>query len=66
MSADYFGSHRPEEHGRSTMHEFGCVLEIYLPFVIICSMWNMLPDLVSTITDSEEGQLAEGGRQPTE
>ena len=48
------------------MHEFRCVLEIYLPFVIICSMWNMLPDLVSTITDSEEGQLAKGGRQPTE
>ena len=45
------------------MHEFGHVLETYLPFVIISSMWNMLPDLINTITDSEKGQLAENLNQ---
>lgn len=48
------------------MDELGHVLETYLLFVIINSVWNMLPDLVITITDLEKGQPAEDGRQPTE
>ena len=48
------------------MHEFGCMLKTYLPFVVIISMWNMLPDLVNTITDLEKRQLAEDEPQPTE
>jgi hypothetical protein len=66
MSTDYFGSHGLEENGRSTMDELGRVLETCLPFVIINLVWNMLPDLVITITDFEKGQLAEDGRQPPE
>ena len=66
MSTDYFGSNRLEENGGLTTHELGRVLEIYVPFVIINSVWNMLPDLVITMADFEKGQLAENGRQPTE
>jgi len=66
MSADHFGSHRSEGSGGSTMHEFGPVLEIQLPFLIISSMCDMLLDLINTIAEFEEGQPAEDERQPTE
>ena len=66
MSTDHFGLHGPEENGRAKMREFGHVLEIYLPFVIISSIGVMLPDLLNIITDFEERQMAEDGPQPTE
>jgi hypothetical protein len=42
------------------MEDFERILKSYMPFVIIGSMWNMLPDLVNAF--SEPGK----GREPTE
>ena len=41
------------------MREFSRMLETYMPFVIIGSMWNMLPDLVNALAGSEKGSIRE-------
>jgi hypothetical protein len=48
------------------MEDFERILKSYMPFVIIGSMWNMLPDLVNAFSELGKRQLTEKGREPTE
>jgi len=48
------------------MEDFERILKSYMPFVIIGSMWNMLPDLVNAFSEPGKRRLTENGREPTE
>jgi hypothetical protein len=47
------------------MEDFEHILKSYMPFVIIGSMWNMLPDLVNAFSELGKRRPTENGREPT-
>ena len=48
------------------MEDFERVLKNYMPFVIISSTWNMLPDLVNAFSELRKRQLTEKSGSPGE
>jgi len=48
------------------MEDFERVLKNYMPFVIISSTWNMLPDLVNAFSEPGKRQLTAKSGSPRE
>ena len=48
------------------MEDFERILKSYMPFVIISSMWNMLPDLANAFSELGKRRLTENGHELTE